>query len=154
MGPGQGKTSVRLKSGDVFPASPTDLMRAKLGHWVTVLFDHGNGCPHCRARAQLVDFERHLGLLRRAGVDVPALSRGTSARSLGMQFLVPDDVQARQILDEVGRYVDESGAEVHTTVVIVNPNGHVALAVYASGANGHLSAVDALSYIEHLRLST
>ncbi|BDP43834.1 hypothetical protein DAETH_38030 (plasmid) [Deinococcus aetherius] len=132
----------RLQPGDVLPDvvvrdgrdHSAHLAEVLQGGRGVVLFDHGDGCPHCEAQRR--DCGRHAERLREERVGVVVLSGAAAspgsrwpwARRPPVPALHGEEVA--RLLQDVG----EAGERRHSTAAVVRPGRVVALALYAGGA--------------------
>ena len=152
-----------LKPGDTFPSLTVPLSgddsltlpEALSGTFGVVLFYRGSWCPYCNA--QLRAFQRSMTALQDAGIGVAALSvddeattRGTVAKH-GLTYPVGNSADARQLAELTGAFVNEDPAYVQSTGFVLDPNGHVLVSVYSSGAIGRLVPDDVVGMVRYAR---
>lgn len=157
----------RLHTADAFPPLETPLvgggtlnLPADLtGTWSVVLFYRGNWCPYCRS--QLVDFQAHLDAFAAVNARVVALSvdsemeAQTTVARHGLSFPVGYGLDAQQAAKRIGNELsggqDAHGVYSQATGFVLTPDGHVALALYSTGAIGRLNAADTLGFIKYVQ---
>jgi peroxiredoxin len=155
-----------LEPGDSFPAlsvavggrGTVQLPGALAGSFGVVLFYRGSWCPYCNA--QLRAFQRAANRLAEAGVKVIALSvdDATTTQDLitkhGLTFPVGHSIDAGQVADLTGAFVNRKPEYVQSTGFVLDPNGAVLVSVYSSGAIGRLEPEDVLGFVAYLRESS
>jgi peroxiredoxin len=152
-----------LKAGDAFPALSVDvagggtmqLPDALAGSFGVVLLYRGSWCPYCNA--QLRAFQRAADRLTGAGVKVIALSVDDPATTQdlitkhGLTFPIGHSIDARQVAELTGAFVNAEPEYLQSTGFLLDPNGAVLVSVYSSGAIGRLVPEDVLGFVAYLR---
>lgn len=125
------------------------------GSYGVVLFYRGAWCPYCQA--QLGAFQRASAQLAEAGIKVVALSvddEATTARTIDkykLTFPVGHSANADQVAALTGAYVNETPRYLQSTGFVLDPNGHVLIAVYSSGPIGRLVVEDVIGMVAYLK---
>ena len=150
-----------LNPGDRFPAititpvdaEPLTLPDALAGHFGVVLLYRGSWCPYCNA--QLRAFERAGDELDGPDVKVVALSvddepttRELIARH-GLTFPVGHSADTSAIHAVTGAFVNADPVHLQSTGFVLDPNGHVIVSVYSSGAIGRLVPEDVAGLVNY-----
>lgn len=152
-----------LGPGDDFPAltvaldagETLDLPDALAGHFGVVLLYRGSWCPYCNA--QLRAFQRAADKLAELDARVVALSVDDEATTQatiakhGLQFPVGHSADADAVADAVGAFVNDDPHHLQSTGFVLDPDGHVVVSVYSSGAIGRLVPEDVVGLIRYLR---
>jgi peroxiredoxin len=152
-----------LKNGDVFPtlnipaegggkiALPDDLR----GSYAVILIYRGAWRPLCNA--QLADYAATKDALDRLGVKVVALSvedeatTGTLRNKHGLTFPIGVAANADEVAAATGAFTNVAPRHLQPTSFILDPNGSVMAAVYATHAVGRLIAADAVTFISYMK---
>lgn len=130
---------------------PADLA----GSFAVVLFYRGGWCPFCRA--QLAEFQEHTAAFDGLDVRVVALStddEATTARLVEAEqlgFTVGHGADAGAVAAATGAFANDSPRHLQPTGFILDPDGKVCAAVYATHAVGRLIAADAVKLIGFLK---
>ena len=125
------------------------------GHYGVVLFYRGSWCPYCNA--QLRAFERARDTLAELDVRVVALSVDDedTTRALiekhRLSFPVGHGADAHAAAAATGAFINPGPAFLQSTGFVLDPNGHVLVSVYSSGAIGRLVPDDVIGMIRYLR---
>lgn len=82
-----------------------------------------------------------------ASVDAREDAEGTVEKH-GLSYPVAYGLDAREMAETIGCYIDEDRGFMHATGVVLRPDGTVSLVVYSSGSIGRLVARDTRHYIE------
>ena len=152
-----------LSNGQVFPAIDVAVGAGKAmslpadvsGSFAVVLVYRGAWCPFCRA--QLAEFEAEKAALDGLGVRVVALSIDDEATTAALVeaerlgFTVGHDADADAIATATGAFVNDAPRHLQPTGFILDPDGKVSAAVYATHAVGRLVAADAVKLITFLK---
>lgn len=152
-----------LGPGDPFPAltlklpggGTVDLPGALTGRFAVVLFNRGSWCPYCNA--QLRAFQRSLDRFAEVDTKVIALSVDDEATTQeligrhGLQFPVGHSADAGAIAAATGAFVNDDPVYLQPAGFVLNPDGHVVVSVYSSGAIGRLVPEDVLGLVRYLR---
>lgn len=152
-----------LNPGDTFPSlavTPVDaesfeLPDALAGHFGVVLFYRGAWCPYCNA--QLRAFQRAADKLGEMDARIVALSVDDEAtgRELiakhGLEFPVGHSADADAVAEATGAFLNADPAYIQSTGFILDPQGHVIVSVYSSGAVGRLVPDDVAGLVRYLR---
>jgi len=152
-----------LNPGDLFPqltvstTGGVDLTVPKefAGDFGVVLFYRGSWCPYCNA--QLRAFGRAHDKLTEAGIRVVALSvddaetTGQLAAKLELGFPLGHSVNAREIAEHTGAFVNPDPVYLQSTGFVLDPAGKVVVSVYSSGAIGRLVPEDVLGLVRYLK---
>jgi peroxiredoxin len=152
-----------LQPGDRFPtlsvALPAgvtlSLPDALAGGFGVVLFYRGAWCPYCNA--QLRAFQRALDSLAEVGAKVVALSVDDEAATAelvarhGLTFPIGHSADPNATSVATGAFVDPERGFLQSTGFVLNPDGHVVVSVYSSGAIGRLVPDDVVGLIRYLR---
>ncbi len=69
---------------------------------------------------------------------------------VGISYTLAYGLDVREIEEKIGVYVDEESRFIHSTGVILRPDGTVHAATYSSGLIGRLLAGDAAALIKSL----
>ncbi len=150
-----------LNPGDRFPAitiapvdaEPLTLPDGLAGHFGVVLFYRGSWCPYCNA--QLRAFERAGDKLDGLDVKVVGLSVDDepTTRELiakhGLTFPVGHSADAPAIHAATGAFVNADPVHLQSTGFVLDPNGHVIVSVYSSGAIGRLVPEDVAGLVKY-----
>jgi alkyl hydroperoxide reductase subunit AhpC len=106
----------------------------------------------------LVDFENAVPLLAAQNAKVVALSvddrETTQALVDGIRvasYPVLHSADAQQISEATGAMIERKRGFLHATGFLLNPEGKVSQAVYASGPIGRLSPLDTLKVLEFMQ---
>ena len=151
-----------LAPGDPFPpitvalpgGESLDLPSALSGHHVVVLLYRGSWCPYCNA--QLHAFQRAHDKLAELDVRVVALSvddedmTDALVDEHGLSFPVGHGADAHAIADATGAFVNPEPTFLQSTGFVLDPNGHVLVSVYSSGAIGRLVPDDVIGMIRYV----
>ncbi len=152
-----------LGPGDAFPPitvalsgdETLDLPDGLSGHYGVVLLYRGSWCPYCNA--QLRAFQRGHEKLAELDIRVVALSvdDGDTTRALvdkhGLRFPVGHSADAPVIAAATGAFVNPESTFLQSTGFVLDPNGHVLVSVYSSGAIGRLLPDDVIGMIRYVR---
>ena len=152
-----------LNPGDHFPpititpvdGEAIDLPDALAGHFAVILFNRGSWCPYCNA--QLRAFQRHAEKLDALDIKVVSLSVDdeATARELiakhGLTFPVGHSADAVAIHEETGAFVNADPLHLQSTGFVLDPDGHVVVSVYSSGAIGRLLPEDVVGLVKYLK---
>lgn len=152
-----------LSPGDRFPSitvapvdgEPMQLPDAFAGHFAVVLFYRGSWCPYCNA--QLRAFQRAQETLADMDVRTLALSVDdeSTTRELiakhGLEFPVGYGADARAIAEATGAFVNPEPVYLQSTGFMLDPEGHVIVSVYSSGAIGRLIPDDVVGLVRYIR---
>lgn len=132
---------------------PSDLA----GTWSVVLFYRGHWCPYCRT--QLADFQAHLDDFAGMNTRVVALSvdqesdAQTTIDRHALTFPIACGLDAQDTAERVGNELsgghDAHGVYSNATGFVLTPDGHVALALYSTGAIGRLNAAETLGFLRY-----
>lgn len=112
--------------------------------WSVVLFYRGRWCPFCNT--QLAEFQREIPVFEELGVRIVAISAdsGEEARNTVVRHYLTFPVLYRAVPAIVAKTfgahlaINEYGTYIESTGFVVDPDGSIVLAVYASGATGPL----------------
>lgn len=155
-----------LAPGDAFPPMTValaggenlDVPGTLSGHHGVVLFYRGSWCPYCNA--QLRAFERAADKLAELDIRVVALSvddedttRGLVDKH-GLSFPVGHGADADAVAAATGAFVNPEPAFLQSTGFVLDPDGHVLVSVYSSGAIGRLVPDDVIGMIRYVREQT
>lgn len=152
-----------LSPGDSFPAltvalpggDTLDLPDALAGHFGVVLLTRGSWCPYCSA--QLRAFQRAGDKLAAVDARVVSLSVDDEATTQatikrhGLEFPVGHSADADAVAAAVGAFVNEEPHHLQSTGFVLDPDGHVIVSVYSSGAIGRLVPEDVVGLIRYVR---
>jgi peroxiredoxin len=152
-----------LNAGDTFPSltlqlvggDKLELPEALAGDYGVVLLYRGSWCPYCNA--QLRAFRRAADQLAEVGARTVALSVDDEAttRELidkhGLTFPVGHSADAHAVAAATGAFVNEEPLHLQSTGFVLDPDGHVVVSVYSSGAIGRLVPEDVIGLIRYLR---
>lgn len=155
-----------LHPGDAFPhldlhlvgGDKLDVPEALAGGFGVVLFNRGAWCPFCTM--QLRGFERALSDLEEQGTRVVSLSvddedtTGKLVEANHLTFSVGHSVDAAQLAELTGAFVNDDPVFVQATGFVLDPEGKVVVSAYSSGAIGRLVAEDVLGLVKHVRSSS
>ncbi|MDB5532964.1 MAG: peroxiredoxin [Hyphomicrobiales bacterium] len=154
---------IRLENGDRFPSltisalggGSINLPEALSSSFGVVLIYRGAWCPYCKA--QLAAFERFSTKFAEANIKVMAFSVDDEAITAalvakhGLQFPVGYGVDAAEIAEATGAYVNDSPRYLQTTGFLLKPDMTVVNAVYSSAAIGRLVPEDVLGMVDYLK---
>jgi peroxiredoxin len=152
-----------LNPGDHFPhitittvdSTPIDLPGALAGHFAVILFNRGSWCPYCNS--QLRAFQRDAEKLDGFDIKVVSLSVDDedTARELiakhGLTFPVGHSADAAAIHEATGAFVNPEPLYLQSTGFVLDPDGHVIISVYSSGAIGRLVPEDVAGLVNYLK---
>jgi peroxiredoxin len=152
-----------LHPGDLFPmlrlalvgGDTLTLPDALAGHFSVVLFYRGSWCPYCNA--QLRAFQRAQDSLAQVDARVVALSVDDEATTKalidkhGLSFPVGHSADAHAVADTTGAFVNDDPLHLQSTGFVLDPNGHVIVSVYSSGAIGRLVPEDVIGLVRYAR---
>ena len=106
----------------------------------------------------MVDFNNVVPLLGTLNAKVVALSVDdrdtTKSLADGLrvdQFPMLHSVDAEQIRELTGAFIDEQNGFLHATGFLLSPRGKVANAVYSTGPIGRLTPLDTMRVLEFLQ---
>jgi peroxiredoxin len=152
-----------LHPGDTFPHLELDIVGGEQlvlpdalgGRYGVVLLNRGAWCPFCTT--QLRGFQRVLHRLDQIGATVVSMSVDdeTTTTDLvekhGLEFPLAHSADAHAIASVTGAFVNADPVYLQATGFVLDPDGHVLLSAYSSGAIGRLTADDVLGLITHVR---
>ena len=152
-----------LHPGDTFPHLKLDLVGgerlvlpdALAGRYGVVLLNRGAWCPFCTS--QLRGFQRVLHRLDHLGATVVSTSvddETTTAELVekhGLEFPVAHSADAHAIASVTGAVINPHPVYVQATGFVLDPDGHVLVSAYSSGAIGRLTAYDVVGLTNHVR---
>jgi peroxiredoxin len=152
-----------LNPGEQFPSitvtpvdgATFDLPDALAGHFGVVLLYRGSWCPYCNA--QLRAFQRASDRLGELDIKVVALSVDDEATTRELiakhelTFPVGHDADAATIRAATGAFVNADPVHLQSTGFVLDPDGHVIVSVYSSGAIGRLVPDDVVGLVKYLK---
>jgi peroxiredoxin len=154
-----------LKNGDIFPSLgfaragggeirlPGDLA----GGFGVILFHRGSWCPYCNA--QLAAFSRAADRFAAEGIKVVSVSADDREKTEALVakyrlgFPVGYDADARAVSAATGAFVNDDPACLQATGFVLDPEGRIVTAVYATGAIGRLAPDEVLGFVRYLKSS-
>lgn len=125
------------------------------GRFGVVLVNRGHWCPYCNA--QLRAFQRAHEALTAHDIQVVSFSVDDEASAAevvkrhGLSFPVGYGVDARQVADVLGAYVNDDPPYLQSTGFLLAPDTTVLVAVYSSGAIGRLVPDDVVGMVKYVR---
>lgn len=151
-----------LENGDRFPEITIRLAGGRTlglpdylaGSYGVVLFYRGEWCPYCVA--QLAAFARSAATLAEQGIKVVALSVDDEATTtalvarLRLPFPVGFGADADAISAATGAWVNDSPRYLQSTGFVLDPDGDIVTAVYATGAIGRLVPDDVAALVRYV----
>jgi peroxiredoxin len=120
--------------------------------WGVLIFYRGHWSDHCRR--QLIGFRDKDAHLRELGARVVALSVDSLDQSrklaieLELPFIMCHDLNAEEVVEHLGCYVNRSPVYLQPSGFILRPDGRILQSVYSSGPIGRLEAPDTEEIIE------
>ncbi len=152
-----------LHPGDLFPNFEVSLVGGKTmslpdalsGKFGVVIFNRGSWCPFCTA--QLRGFERAQEQLHELGAAVVSLSVDDEQTTKAhiekhkLSFPIGHSVDPHKISELTGAFVNPDPAYLQATGFVLDPEGHVIVSAYSSGAIGRLTAEDTTGLIRHVK---
>lgn len=153
----------RLDGGDLFPSMTLELADggtlvlppAADGPHVVLLAYRGHACGVCKQH--LADYEAARAQLAAEGVSIAAISADTledaqaTVREKGLRFPVAWGADPRAFAAATGAFFHEKQNLLQSSCFLVRPGGKLGVAVYSSGAFGHLTPQDVLGLMPYLR---
>lgn len=151
-----------LSPGDVFPSLsipqvgggtitlPEDLA----GSFGIVLVNRGSWCPYCNA--QLKAFQRAQTELSSLNAKTISFSvdaeeaAATMVADAGLTYPIGHSVDADEIGDSIGAFVNRDPLHLQSTGFILAPDGTVVISVYSSGAIGRLNPDDVIGMLKYM----
>lgn len=151
----------RLENGQTFPhlslpavgGGRIDLPLDLAGSYGVVLFYRGAWCPYCNA--QLAAFSRADDALVDADIRVVAGSVDGEEEGSALvakhhlTFPVGHSLDAGQVADAVGAYVNPDRGFLESTGFVIAPDGMIITAVYSSNAIGRLVPDDVIGLVRY-----
>lgn len=152
-----------LQNGEIFPSlelsvaggGTLQIPQSLQGSYGVVLIYRGAWCPFCQV--QLAGFQRVSEKLAETGIKVVALSVDDEATTLGtiekfkLGFPVGHSADADAVAAATGAYTNAEPHYLQTTGFLLDPEGRVLNAVYASGPIGRLVAEDVIGMVTYLK---
>lgn len=152
-----------LHNGDSFPTLTVDVVGGGTislpgdfaGSYGVVLIFRGAWCPYCNA--QLAAFSRAAAKFEEIGIKVAALSVDGELSSSALvekhhlTFPVGYGADADKVASATGAFTNERPHYLQSTGFILDPSGHVLIAVYSTGALGRLVAEDVAGFVRYVK---